>query len=193
VKTYDFAFKDSIVYVATDEGVFRSADGGSSWIQSGTIIDRTTGQRITTKRFFSVGVVDDTVYCGSADGLVKTVDNAANPFGQTWQILRAYRPVGNNTSSTYIYPNPFSPKQEQARVHYSTGGKNASVTVEVFDFGMNRIRTIIKDAARSGASEHDELWDGLDDTKRLVANGVYFYRVTLDNGEPAWGKVMVLQ
>jgi hypothetical protein len=78
-------------------------------------------------------------------------------------------------------------------VHYTTGGRNASVTIEVFDFGMNRVRTIIKDAQRTGASEHDELWDGLDDAKRLVANGVYFYRVTLDGGEPAWGKVMVLQ
>jgi hypothetical protein len=193
VKAYDFAFKDSIVYVATDEGVFRTADGGNSWAQSGTIVDKTNGQRITTKRFFSVGVLNDTVYCGSGDGLVKTVDNATNPFGQTWQVLRAYRPLDNNTSTTYIYPNPFSPKQEQARVHYSTGGRSTSVTVEVFDFGMNRVRTIVKDAQRSGANEHDELWDGLDDTRRTVANGVYFYRVTIDGAEPAWGKVMVLQ
>jgi hypothetical protein len=193
VKAYDFAFKDSIVYVASDEGVFRSSDGGNSWILSGTIIDKLTGQRITTKRFFSVGVHNDTVFCGSGDGLVKTIDNATNPFGQTWQVLRAYRPLGANTSTTYIYPNPFSPKQEQARVHYSTGGRTASVTIEVFDFGMNRVRTIIKDAQRTGASEHDELWDGLDDAKRIVANGVYFYRVTIDGAEPAWGKVMVLQ
>jgi len=192
IKAYDIAFKDSITYVATDEGVFRTADGGVSWTQSGTIIDKSNGFRITSKRFFAVGAAADTIFCGSGDGLVKTTDNAASPFGQTWQVLRAYRPV-NNTSTTYIYPNPFSPKQEIARVHYSTGGKTASVTVEVFDFGMNRVRTIIKDAQRSGANEHDEIWDGFDDSKRQVANGVYFYRVTLDSGEPSWGKVMVLQ
>ncbi len=192
IKAYDIAFKDSIAYVATDEGVFRTADGGLSWTQSGTIIDITNGQRITTKRFFAVGTVGDTVYCGSGDGLVKTIDNATNPFGQTWQVLRAYRQV-KNTSDTYIYPNPFSPKQEIARVHYTTGGKTSSVTVEIFDFGMNRVRTIIKDAQRSGTAEHDEIWDGLDDSKRVVANGVYFYRVTLDSAEPSWGKVMVLQ
>jgi photosystem II stability/assembly factor-like uncharacterized protein len=192
IKAYDFAFKDSTAYVATDEGIFRTADGGLSWTQSGTIIDQSNGFRITSKRFFSVGVVDDTVFCGGSDGLAKTVDNATNPFGQTWQVLRAFRPSGN-VATTYAYPNPFSPKQEMARVHYSTGGRSAAVTVEVFDFGMNRVRTIIKDALRSGSSEHDEIWDGLDDARRLVANGVYFYRVTVEGNDPAWGKVMVLQ
>jgi hypothetical protein len=192
IKAYDFAFKDSIVYVATDEGMFRSADGGESWIQSGTIIDKVSGHRLVSRQFFSVGVVGDTVYCGSGEGLVKTVDNSSHPFGQTWQVVRAFRSVGA-TNTTYVYPNPFSPKQEVARVHYSTGGRNASVTVEVFDFGMNRVRTIIKDAQRSGSSEHDEIWDGLDDSKRQVANGVYFYRVIIDGNDASWGKVMVLQ
>lgn len=192
IKAYDFAFKDSIVYIATDEGMFRSSDGGESWTQSGTIVDRVSGHRLVSRQFFSVGVIGDTVYCGSGEGLVKTVDNATHPFGQSWQVLRAFRPVGT-TNSTYVYPNPFSPKQEVARVHYSTGGRSALVTVEVFDFGMNRVRTIIKDAQRSGSGEHDEIWDGLDDAKRQVANGVYFYRVIVDGSEASWGKVMVLQ
>lgn len=192
IKAYDFAFKDSIAYVATDEGIFRTPDGGNSWIQSGSITDRVSGQRFTSKKFFAVATLNDTVYCGGGEGLVKTIDNATQQFGQTWQILRAYRPVGN-TSATYAYPNPFSPRQEVARIHYSTGGKSSSVTVEVFDFGMNRVRTIVKDAQRSGTIEHDEIWDGKDDSKRSVANGVYFYRVTLSDGEPSWGKMLVLQ
>jgi len=192
VRAYDFAFKDSIAYVATDEGVYRTDNGGDSWIRSGTIIDSKTGQLLTTSSFFAVGVVGDTVYCGTGGGLVKTLDNASNPFGQTWEIQRAYQPVGN-TSASYAYPSPFSPDDEYARIHYSTGGTSASVTVEVFDFGMNRVRTVIKDAQRSGAFEHDELWDGNDDQQRQVSNGVYFYRVVVNDGDPVWGKVMVLQ
>ncbi|MBI4535041.1 MAG: hypothetical protein HY708_02095, partial [Ignavibacteriae bacterium] len=192
IRAYDFAFKDSITYIATEEGIYRSDDGGLSWTRSGTIIDTATGQRITSNAFFSVGVVGDTVYCGGGDGMVKTIDNATHPFGQSWQILRAFRPVGS-TTTTYAYPNPFSPNQEIVRVHYSTAGRNSNVTIEVFDFGMNRVRTVIKDAPRSGTFEHDEIWDGLDDNKRRVANGVYFYRVIVDGGEPSWGKVMVLQ
>ena len=58
---------------------------------------------------------------------------------------------------------------------------------------MHRVRTIIKDAQRSGLQEHDEIWDGRDDSRNSVTNGVYFYRVVLNNGDPIWGKIMVLQ
>ncbi|HUI65696.1 MAG TPA: FlgD immunoglobulin-like domain containing protein, partial [Bacteroidota bacterium] len=68
-----------------------------------------------------------------------------------------------------------------------------SVTLEVFDFGMNRVRTVVRDAQRSGTSEHDEIWDGRNDAGTLVVNGVYFYRVRVNGGDPAWGKVMVIQ
>jgi flagellar hook assembly protein FlgD len=34
-------------------------------------------------------------------------------------------------------------------------------------------------------------WNGRDDDGALVANGVYFYKITTDNNS-YWGKVMVL-
>ncbi len=192
IKAYDFAFKDSVAYVATDEGLYRTSDGGLSWNRSGTIIDPVNGQVIGSPTFYAVGVIGDTVYGGTSDGIAKTIDNGDHVFGQTWQVIRAYQPVANATS-TYAYPNPFSPAQNPCRVHYSTSGSPATVTIEVFDFGMNRVRTIIKDAQRSGSQEHDELWDGKDDSRNVVTNGVYFYRVVLNGGDPFWGKIMVLQ
>ncbi len=57
---------------------------------------------------------------------------------------------------------------------------------------MNRVRTLIRDAPRTG-SEFDELWDGRDDQSKIVANGVYFYRLKIDNGDPQFGKILVLQ
>lgn len=192
IRAYDFAFRDSIAYVATNDGLYRTADGGMSWIRSGSIIDAATRQRVTSRTFFSVAVVGDTVFAGTGDGIVKTVDNSSNPFGTTWHVLRTYQPVGS-TATTYAYPNPFSPDDEIVRLHYSTGGVPSSVTIEVFDFGMNRVRTVVNDAQRSGLAEYDEIWNGKDDNNTQVANGVYFYRVVVNNNEPVWGKVMVLQ
>lgn len=192
IRAYDFAFKDSVAYVATDEGLYRTDDDGRSWTRSGTIIDSRSGERITTSSVFSVAVIDDTVFCGTGDGMARTIDNSLHPFGQTWEIIRTYVPVAN-TTSVYAYPNPFAPDDEVVRIHYSTGGVDAEVTVEVFDFGMNRVRTIIKAAQRSATMEHDEIWNGLTDNGERVANGVYFYRVTLNDGDPTWGKVLVLQ
>ncbi|MFN0158570.1 MAG: hypothetical protein ACKVRP_10940 [Bacteroidota bacterium] len=192
LRAYDFAFKDSIAYVATDDGLYRSADGGLSWTSSGTIVDPNSRNRLTTRTFFSVGVVADTVYAGTGGGIVKTTDSDSQPFGYSWEVFRTYRPVGNS-NTTYAYPNPFSPDDENVRFHYSTQGRPATVTVEIFDFSMHRVRTVVKDAQRFGTGEYDEIWNGRDDNNVQVANGVYFYRVVISDDEPIWGKVMVLQ
>ena len=192
IRAYAFAFKGSIAYVATEEGVYRTSDAGRSWTRSGTIVDQNSGEQVTSLAVFAVGVIGDTVYCATGDGIAKTIDNAANPFGQTWEVIRTYQPLPS-PASTYAYPNPFSPDDEIVRIHYSTGGVPASVTIEILDFGMNRVRTVVKDAPRSGPGERDEIWDGRDDSNTQVANGVYFYRVVINDGEPVWGKVMVLQ
>jgi hypothetical protein len=192
IKAYDFAFKDSIVYVATDQGLFRTANAGKTWERSGSIIDPLRREQITSSRFFSVGVIGDTVYCGSDEGVVLTVDSPTRSFGRSWEILRAFRPV-QQVGSTYAYPNPFSPKSEVLRIHYTTGGTSANATIEVFDFGMNRIRTVVRDAVRTGDREQDDIWDGRDQSGVIVPNGVYFYRLTLTGHDPVWGKIMVLQ
>ncbi len=191
VKAYAFAFKDSIVYVASESGLFRSDDKAQSWTQSGTIIDQATGNRVATDIFYSVGVIGDTVFGGTADGLVKTVDNATHPFGAAWSVMRAYQPVGSS-AVTYAYPNPFSPHFDISRIHYNTDPAGGNVTIELFDFGMNRVRTVVKDVQRS-AGEHDEIWDGTTDGGKTVPSGVYFYRVIVNGGDPAWGKIMVIQ
>jgi len=42
----------------------------------------------------------------------------------------------------------------------------------------------------------DELytqWDGKDDKGSRIANGVYFYRIKIDNETETWGKILVIQ
>jgi hypothetical protein len=106
--------------------------------------------------------------------------------------MRASEPLTAEVE-TYAYPNPFSPRFDVTRVHYRLPGGASTVTVEVFDFGMQRVRTLLHDAARSGQDEYDAIWDGTDDSGSRVRNGVYFYRVTPSGGNPSWGKIMVLQ
>jgi hypothetical protein len=65
--------------------------------------------------------------------------------------------------------------------------------VELFDFGMNRVRTLVNGARRSSSAEFDEYWDGRDDQGRQVANGVYIYRIDIDGEEARYGKILVLQ
>jgi photosystem II stability/assembly factor-like uncharacterized protein len=189
VKAYDFAFQDSIVYVATVAGLYRTDDAGRSWTRTGDIVDNVSEHRLYSPSFFAVGTIGYTVYGGSGDGLTKTLDDGTHPFGEEWTVMRVSQHV--EPGSTYAYPNPFTPRHEYTRVHYTTGAASATVTIEMFDFGMNRVRTLLSQATRSG--ERDEPWDGRNDAGEILPNGVYFYRVVIGDQEPVWGKIMVLQ
>lgn len=182
-------FKDSIVYAVSDNGLWRTADFGKTWEKAGNIIDILSRQAIYTNTFYSIGVQGDTIWAGSADGLVKFKDSEA--FDETFKVFRAYEKVAG-TDKTYAYPNPFSPWNEVTRIHYSVEGTRSEVTIEIFDFSMRKIRTIIANAQRVGKREYDEVWDGRDEVGNPVPNGVYFYRVKIDNKE-LYGKVLVIQ
>ncbi|MDI6766422.1 MAG: hypothetical protein QME52_06325 [Bacteroidota bacterium] len=213
VRAYDFAFKDSIAYIATEEGLYRTPDGGITFqkISNGasevggaltvnnsvSIFDPESRQVITSSRFISVGVIGDTVFVGTDDGFARTIDNDEYLFGSSWKIFRTFQEIGIS-NTTYAYPNPFSPNLELVRIHYSPKSNNQSfvdrnVSIDIFDFGMNRVRTLIQDAKRSTTMEYDELWDGRDDQGKLVANGVYFYMVRINDDGPSYGKILVIQ
>jgi len=189
----------SIVYAATDNGIFRSADQGASWSSTGSIYDDGTRQRIVSTKFYSAAALGTTAWFGGNDGIATTVDNGTSPFGSKWTVLRAAQALASRTD-TYAYPNPFSPDDEVVRIHYSTSGTGATVssgsttaTIRIFDFGMNLVRTLIQNAPRTVARETDEIWDGRDDSRHQVANGVYFYQVIIGSSEPVWGKILVIQ
>lgn len=189
---HNIAFKDSIVYAATDRGVYRSSNFGQTWIRNGTIFDPTNLQRIASLPIYAVAVKGDTVWIGGTDGMAYTLDSPTHMFGSSWRVFRTYQPVGLS-SMTYSYPSPFSPDDEVVRIHYSTRGRNAAVTIRIFNFAMQPVRTLIQNASRSGAYEHDEIWNGRDDQNNRIANGVYFYVVEVEGLEPMWGKIFIVE
>lgn len=189
---HNIGSNDSIAYAVTDNGIFRSADAGITWSRSGTIYDHDTHQRITSTKFYSVDVLESSVWFGGSDGAAITTDNIGAPFGSAWKILHSSHSL-ESSKTTYAYPNPFSPDDEVVRVHYGMDKQVAKVTIRIFDFGMNLVRTLISNAIRTNGPEFDEIWDGKDDRSRQVANGVYFYQVVVGNEDPLWGKILVIQ
>ncbi len=183
------------VYAVSDNGAFRSADGGSNWAAFPLIRDETSGECLATSVFTAAGIVPfQSIWLGSTDGLAASTND-----GVSWTIFRSFpKPGTDGTPETYAYPNPFSPER-----HNVTGGEGhvrfqyslrnaASVTVKVYDFGMNLVRTVTEGKERPAAGDYSELWDGRNDLGDIVANGVYFYRISVDGGTPLWGKVMVV-
>lgn len=189
---HNIAVHDSIVYVAADGGLYRSSDFGQSWTRSGSIVDPANLQRFATSRMTGTAVKGDTVWVGSDEGLAYTFDSQAQSFGSSWKVLRTYVPV-QASGKTYSYPLPFSPAAEVVRIHFSTASRTSPVTIRIFDFAMAPVKTLLRGATRNGSVEHDETWDGRDDFGRRVSNGIYFYRIEIQDSDPQWGKIFVLQ
>lgn len=183
------------ILAASEDGLFRSNNNGSTWIVAKEIIDSQTGIPINIKkhRFRTIKVKQQNhsadIWIGTLDGLAKFNEQNGNWDGN-WKVYLSSEKIPN-TSETYAFPNPFSPDDEIVRIKYKTE-KSANVTIRIFDFGMNLVRTLIQNAPRNLPGEQIEFWDGKDENGKIVPNGVYFYRVDIDSNEPLFGKIIVL-
>ncbi len=205
-KAHDFGYKynysgqspiGSQVLIATEEGVFRTSNGGSTWIANPTPIDSETGTALPATEYRSVEanyLSDFTtdIWLGTLDGLAKINETQTAFWSGNWKVYVASQELTTDIES-YAYPNPFSPDEERVTILYSTGGKDTDVTIRIFDFGMNLVRTVIQNATRLGGSgDQKDIWDGRDQKGNIVPNGVYFYRIDFGSDEPLYGKIMVL-
>jgi hypothetical protein len=192
-RAHNFGFKNTDVMVPTDDGVFRSTDKGSTWLLPNSIVDSKSNASIKTNVFYSAGSNNNTIWLGSDDGLVRLQETASKVWEGEWTIYFASKSLKSNIE-TYCYPNPFSPRQEELKIKFSTGGKDANVTIRIFDFGFNYVRTIIQNVTRNRDLEGaPEFWDGRDDSGNYVPNGVYFYRIEVGDSDPVFGKILVIQ
>ncbi|HRE41840.1 MAG TPA: hypothetical protein PLG90_10960 [Ignavibacteria bacterium] len=193
VSTNGITSKDSIVYGLTSDGLYRAKYLTFDWSSPPLIFDEQTKDKVTTKLFYSGAAINDSVYFGSADGLLRTIETGL-PWVSKWKIFRAISPINFNSDlKTYAAPNPFAPDDEVVRIFYKTNKLSAKVTINVFDFAMNPVRTVIQNATRTGMDELYTQWDGKDDKGSRIANGVYFYRIKIDNETETWGKILVIQ
>jgi photosystem II stability/assembly factor-like uncharacterized protein len=190
---HNFAFNDSIVYVATDEGMYVSDDGGANWFILPDIRDSETGEEILTQEFYSAAISDEVIqkrfWAGSADGLASTIDN-----GNTWDVHRSFKSTSDNaTPSAYAYPSPFSPSRHgYIRFQYDITRAGEAI-IDIYDFSMDKVASIreYEPDPTGNAPDRSAKWDGRNDEGMLVASGVYFFRANIE-GKITWGKLVII-
>ncbi|MCF8260516.1 MAG: hypothetical protein K9J12_07060 [Melioribacteraceae bacterium] len=200
-KIYSFGFSSGLngiginsVFACSDNGIFRTTDDGSNWINPGKITDPTTNLQVLSSTIYSVGSTvtnnEITYWIGtSGNGLVKFIQDSP-PWNGNWEINLSSEKL-KDPEETYAFPNPFAPDQEVVKIKYQLSN-NSTVSIRVMDFGMNLVKTIIQNVTQV-AGEHFEIWNGRDEFGNYVTNGVYFYRVDTEGNDPIYNKIMVLR
>jgi hypothetical protein len=80
------------------------------------------------------------------------------------------------TSLLQNYPNPFNP---ETRIQFTLAG-SSNVKLEVFDILGRLVNTLYNDKLNSGS--YCIVWNGTDNSSNQVSSGVYFYRLSTDQG-----------
>ena len=205
---------DSMVYAATNQGIFKSTDWGASWHKKGSIYS-----------VYSVVVSPNSsnrVFAGGYYGAYYSTD-----FGDNWNLNNQglgcqyvscvkFHPSASDIiyAGTYggglycdtleasgieeeeevqipigislsqNYPNPFNPVTV---IEYSLD-KKSHVELSIYDLLGRKVKTLVNQVKPAG--KHPERWDGTDVTGSKVATGVYFYRLKM--GKFNESKKMVL-
>ncbi len=199
--TWNITSYNKRVWAATSEGLYTTVDAGTTWTEK-LIIDAVNSTEFGADiEILAVAQVDDTtVFAGSDDGFARSTD-----LGTTWTITRSF--VGLQTTiaggaevRVYASPVPYSSvNSNPLRIHYKPE-QSGPVTIEVFDFAMQKVATILDAVDRVGlpgtdpfgTNHHVEEWDVLNDNGQRVATGVYFFRVLMGD-TTEWGKLVILR
>ncbi len=188
LKGHNFAFDDSVAYVASNLGLHKSIDGGVTWELFPQIKDVQSGEILYDPEVYSALSYQGTLWVGTGDGVA-----SSNDLGNTWTIYRAFLPTGQaGQPGTYAYPNPFSPRISPyiVRLQYDMP-HSGTVTVKIYDFALDRVATVVDGKSRS-AGDYYEVWDGKRDDGTPVAAGVYYYQIERSGSGPVWGKIAVI-
>ncbi len=192
--TYDSDGNEDNILAATQSGVFRSPDSGSTWSIAPLMKDDNTNVVLNSSKFRAVNSVQENgvnnIWFGTEAGasLLKETDGL---WKGSWKVFLSSPGIAQN-SEAIAFPNPFKPDEERINIKYSFQGENQPVTIRIFDFGMNLVKTIIQNANRRGGTENIDNWNGRDENNKIVPNGVYFFRIDIGNNDPTFGKIMVL-
>ena len=197
---WDFAFSGDTVFVAFGDFNVPSSGYGlayavrdtdsndyTNWQIVREMVDATGYLKYFNSPFYAVDIVDGTIWAGGADGTAKSTDGGSN-----WVVYRSQIDADEH----FAYPSPFSPyasERQAATIHYKLP-QTADVTLKIYDFNLDLVKTILENQSRPGDIEIDtDLWDGKNDKGIVVANGVYFYNIKLSTGQSWWGKVVIIK
>ncbi|MFH1568083.1 MAG: FlgD immunoglobulin-like domain containing protein [Gemmatimonadota bacterium] len=121
----------------------------------------------------------DGIYVGASNG----TDLVQWPFDVTRAVIGSGvtaveevrgAPVPDDYALGNNYPNPFN---ASTTIGFSIpdGGRALPVTLTIYNAAGQRVSTLVADELKAG--QYNATWDGTDESGRIVASGVYHYRL----------------
>jgi hypothetical protein len=119
--------------------------------------------------------------------------------GTTFTNINRLKVLKGGLQEVITYPTLLSAAKSCGDAYVRIGyrlKKDARVSITVYNYAMEKVRVVRRNAARRGGiarSENiaEDRWDGCDESGRFVSVGTYYILVESDQGEKAFGKAIV--
>ncbi len=201
------------LYIATDEGVGLYRDDGAGMlveeIESGDFQQRMLAAYDLDQADMSIQDIDfaateeDTFFViATSQGLFYSTDERRDEREKNeFRYLFRAVSIASGLNQVYSYPSIINDITQKAFFAYNLT-ENARVTIDIYDYNMDHvIRIIDKSPRRAGSNlprgrsteEGADYWDGTFNNNggKTVAPGPYYFKISTDKGQRAFGKVIV--
>lgn len=190
---WNFGFAGDTAYLACNTGLFQVVD---STIDTLSIFPVGGGDPLVNPEatFFAVQPIDTNLWVGTDDGTLRYRLGGALPSNPS---LVAKVDLTSPPDEVYAFPVPFSPGRGGTVDFHFTVEQAGSVNLEIYDFAMNLVARPIDGVVYAAGSypngsQQGRTWDGTNGKGEVVAVGTYYIKVTVNDGDPRWGKLVVI-
>jgi hypothetical protein len=147
------------------------------------------------------------LWIASSEGLFFSERETPGKSSHDFILIKRAPVVEAGLKNTYARPGILAAQgywdgERQSRTVFVYNlASDAKVTIKVYDYNMDLVRTVIEGKARKAGKnggpqgrstvEKEDCWDGRDNMGRMVAPGVYYYKINTNTGERGFGKIVV--
>jgi hypothetical protein len=201
---YTFYYNDSTdikVYHDTlgDSGVLSDPSALDSYYVPGRIARGNDIPNIYDIQFIPKSDSSGILWVATSSGLFLSQNEIPAKSSNPLICIKRVMPVKNGLKQAFACPGILK-YESQIRFVYNLS-KNGKVTIRVYDFNMDLVKTIIENQPRPAGDQSTEsgrsndklkdTWDGTNTNGKNCAPGVYYFKITTDIGEHAFGKIVV--
>ena len=111
------------------------------------------------------------------DGVPNLASDASDGLVYFTSVIGVEEGLPTVTALAQNHPNPFNP---QTVIRFGLP-RAQEVTLAVYDLQGRRVRTLLQGLQAAG--RHEVVWRGRDDRGGEVASGLYFYRLSSEDGQ----------
>lgn len=135
------------------------------------------------------------------NGMFYSYDEKSDERGGTaFKFIHSDKKLTGGLKESYAFPGILNSVNGGKTMFAYNLSKASKVTIKIYDWNMDLVKTVISSRDRPAGNDRangrstnaaEDVWDGTSGSGHRVSVGVYYYKISAQSGEHAFGKIIV--